>query len=116
MTLLLADEQFKYPDDVGNLVLPRETFDRPQECPTLRAFAELKRCDGTCNELPFTGLENIGKAARNTAPVPRVMLEVIQPDLEFSGTHAATLLIAYSECERAIGYSCGGIRADCGGD
>jgi hypothetical protein len=114
MTLLLSDEQFKYPDHVGNLVLPRETFDRPQQCPSLRAFAELKRCDGACNELPFIGLENIGKAARNAAPVPGVMFEVIQPDLEFSRTHVATLLIAYPECARSIRYSCGGIRANCG--
>jgi hypothetical protein len=115
MTLLLSDEQFKYSDHVRDLLLPRETLGSSQECPSLRAFAELKRCDGARNELPFIGLENIGKAARNPAPVPGVMFEVIQPDFEISRTHAATLPIAYSECERSFGYSCEGIRANCGG-
>jgi hypothetical protein len=99
MTLLLSDEQFKYPNDVRHLVLPREAFGRPQECPSLRAFAKLKRCDGACNALPFIGLENIGKAARNTAPVPGVMFEVIQPDLEFSRTHAASPDCLLRVCE-----------------
>jgi hypothetical protein len=65
-------------------------------------FAELKRRDGARNELPFIAPENIGKAARNTAPAPRVIFEVIQPDLEISGTHAAALLIAHTECESSI--------------
>jgi hypothetical protein len=88
MTLLLSNEQFKYPRRVRHLVLARETFDRPQEIPSVRAFAELKGCDGACNELPFLGPENIGKAAWHTAPVPRVMFEMIRPDFEFSRTHA----------------------------
>jgi hypothetical protein len=61
---------------------------------SLRLFAELKRCDRACNELSFIGLQNIGKAVRNTVRMQGVMFEMIQPDLEISSTHAATLLIA----------------------
>jgi hypothetical protein len=97
MTLLLTDEQLKYPDHVGNFVPSREMLDRPQERPSLRALAKLKRSNGVRDELPFIGPENIGKTARDTAPVPGVMFEMIRPDLEFSGTHAATLLIACTQ-------------------
>ena len=115
MALLLSDEQRKYSNHVGKLGLPRESFDRAQERAPLRAFTQLKRCNGICNELPFIGPENVGNAARDAAPMPGVMFEMIRPDLQFCRTHAATLLIACAECESAIGYSCGGIRADCGG-
>jgi hypothetical protein len=77
MTLLLSDKQFNYPKQVRYLLLPRETFCRSQECPPLGLFAELKRCDGACNEPPFIGPQNIGKAARNTARMQRVMFEMI---------------------------------------
>jgi len=93
MTLLLSDEQFNNPRQVRYLSRG-ETLRRSQECPPLRLFAELKRCDGTCNELPFIRPQNIGKAVRNTARMPGVMFEMIQPDLEISNTHAASLLIS----------------------
>jgi hypothetical protein len=92
MTLLLLDEQFNYPKQVRYL-FRGETFCRSQEHPPLRLFPELKRCDGVCNELPFIGPQNIGKAVRNTARMQGVMFEMIQPDLEISTTHAAALLI-----------------------
>jgi hypothetical protein len=93
MTLLLSDEQFNYPKQVRYLSRC-ETFCGSQKCPPIGLFAELKRCDGACNEFPFIGPQNIGKAARNTARMQGVMFEMIQPDLETSSTHAATLLIA----------------------
>jgi hypothetical protein len=93
MTLFLLDEQFNYPDQVCDLPRPCETFGRSQECPSLRLFAELKRCDGTRNQSQLTGPQNIAKAVRNTARVTSVMFEMIQPDLEISRTHAAILLI-----------------------
>ena len=100
MTPLLAQQQFNYPEQVRYLLLPRETFRRPQQCPPFRPLAELKRGDGACNELPLIGPQNIGKAAPNTAPMQGVMFEMIQPDLEFSSTHAAILLIArHRVCE-----------------
>src|ERR1700733_1053593 len=115
MTLLFADEQFNYSKQVSNLSRG-ESFRRSQERPPVRLFAELKRCDGACYELPFIGPQNIGKPVRNTARLQGMMFEMIQPDLELSSTHAATLLIAHTECESSIGQSSGGIRADCGGD
>jgi hypothetical protein len=93
VTLLLPDEQFNYPDQVRGLPRPFETFGSPQECPSLRLFAELKRCDGTRNQLQFVGPQDIGKAVRNTAQMQGVIFEMIQPDLEISGTHGAALLI-----------------------
>jgi hypothetical protein len=89
MTLLLSDEQSNYPDQGRDLLRVREAFGRSQECPSLRLLAELKRCDGARNELQFVGPQNIGKANRSTARVQGVMFEVIQPNLEISGTHAA---------------------------
>src|SRR5258708_1037341 len=102
MTLLLSNEQFHYP---RQLRYPSrgETLCRSQQCPPLRVFTELKRGDGACNELPFICLQNIGKAVRNTARMQGVIFEMIRPDLEIPRTHAATLLIAYTECESAIG-------------
>ena len=93
MTLLLSDEQFNDPKQVRYLSRG-ETFCRSYKCPPVRLFAELKRCNGACNKLPFIGLQNIGKAARNTARMQGVMFEMIQPDFEISSTHAATLPIA----------------------
>src|SRR5258708_3374756 len=92
MTLLLADEQFNYRKQ---LRCPSrcETLCRSQQYPPLRLFAELKRCDGACNELAFIGPQNIGNAVRSTARMQGVMFEMIQPDLKISRTHAATLLI-----------------------
>jgi hypothetical protein len=94
MTLLLSDEQFNYPDQVRDLLRPRETFGRSQECASLRLFAELKRRDGTRDELQFIGPQNIGKTVRNPPRVLGMMLEVIQPDLEILRIHADTLAIA----------------------
>jgi hypothetical protein len=93
MTLFLADEQFNYPQQVRYLPLPRQTFCRSQERSPLRLFAELKRRDGACNELPFIRPQNIRKTMRNTTRMPSVMFEMIQPNLEISSTHAAALLI-----------------------
>lgn len=90
MTLLLANEQFNYSDQVRNLSR-REALCRSQQCPPAGLLAELKRCDGACNELSFIGPQKIGKSARNTTRMPGVMFEMIQPDLKISGTHAATL-------------------------
>jgi len=78
---------------MSNLPRPFETFGPPQECPPLRLFAELKRCEGTRNQPPFVGPQNIDNAVRNTARMQGVIFEMIQPDLEISGTHGATLLI-----------------------
>jgi hypothetical protein len=114
MTLLLADKQFNYPKQVRHLFFARESFRRSQERPPLRLFAELKRCDGACNELPFIAPQNIAEALRNTARTQRMMFEMIRPDLEISATHAATLLIAQAKCESSIGRLSGGIRAHCG--
>ena len=93
MTLLLLDEQFNYSEQPGNLSRTK-TFCRSQKCPPLRLFAELKRCDGACNEIPFIWPQNIGNAVCNTARMQSVMFEMIQPDLEISITHAAILLVA----------------------
>jgi hypothetical protein len=93
VTLLLSDEQFNYRKQLRYLSRC-ETLCRSQQCPPLRLFAELKRCDGACDELPFIAPQNIGNAVRNTARMQGVMFEMIQPDLEISSTHAATLLIA----------------------
>src|SRR5258707_14378489 len=59
VALLLLDEQFNYSWQVRHLLLLRETLYRPQQCPPLRLFAELKRCDGACDELPFIAPQNI---------------------------------------------------------
>jgi hypothetical protein len=93
MTLFFPDKQFKYPEQVRFLSRAK-TLCCAQECPPLRLLAELKRRDGACNELPFVWPQNIGNAVRNTAPMQSVMFEMIQPDLEISATHAATLLVA----------------------
>jgi hypothetical protein len=100
MTLFLPDEQFNYPKQVRDLLLPRETFCRSQERPPLGLFTELKRCDGACNELPFIGPQNIGEAVMSTSRMQGVLFEMIQPDLELSSTHAATLLFTqHRVCE-----------------
>lgn len=93
MTLLLSDQQFNDPEQVRHLSRG-ETFCRSQQCPPLRLFAELERCEGACNERPFIGPQNVRKAVRNTARMQGVMFEMIQPDLKISSTHAATPLIA----------------------
>jgi hypothetical protein len=93
MTVLLANKEFNYPEQVRYLPLPRETFCRSQECSPLRLFAELKRRDGACNQLPFIRPQNIRKTMRDTTRMPRVMFEMIQPNLEISCTHTAVLLI-----------------------
>jgi hypothetical protein len=93
MALLLANKQFNYPEQVRYLPLPRETFCRSQECSPLRLFAELKRRDGACNKLPFTGPQNIRETMRDTTGMQSVMFEMIQPDLEICSTHAIALLI-----------------------
>jgi hypothetical protein len=93
MTLFFSDKQFNYPEQVRFLSRAK-TFCRSQECPPLRLLAELKRSDGACKELPFVWPQNVGNALRNTARMQSVMFEMIQPDLEISSTHAATLLVA----------------------
>jgi hypothetical protein len=103
MALLFPDEQFNYPKHVRNLLRLCESFGRSKECPSLRLFAELERCDRARDELLFVGPQNIGKPGRNTARVPGMMFEVIQPDLEFSRIHAAALVIAYTECGSSFG-------------
>jgi hypothetical protein len=94
MTPLFSNQQVDDPDQVRRLIRPREALRRPQERPPLGLLTELKRCDGARDELQFVGHQNIGKTLRHPAGMQGVMLEVIQPDLEISGTHAATLLIA----------------------
>jgi hypothetical protein len=90
VALLLSDKQFENSKQVRHLMLPRETFRRSQQRPPLGLFAELKCCDRARNELPFIGPQNIGEAIGNTARMQRVMFEMIQPDLEISGAHAAS--------------------------
>jgi hypothetical protein len=114
MALLFPDEQLKYSGDVRHLFLTRELFRRPQKSPPIRLFAELKCRYRACNELPLLRPQNIRMAVRNAPPAPGMMLEMIQPDLEFSGSHFPALLIAHTECESSFGYSREGMRADCG--
>ena len=93
MTLFFSDKQFNYPEQVRFLSRAK-TLCRAQECPPLRLLAELKRSDGACKELPFVWPQNVGNALRNTARMQSLMFEMIQPDLEISSTHVATLLVA----------------------
>jgi hypothetical protein len=89
VALLLADEQFNYPGQ-ARVLSGCETFCRSQQCPPVRLFAELERCDGACDQLPLIGPENIGKAMRYTASMQGVIFEMIHPNLEISSPHAAT--------------------------
>ena len=90
MTPLFSNQQVDDPDQVRHLVRPGEAFRRSQERPPPGLFPELKRGDGARDEPRFVGRQDIGKAARHPAGTQGVMLEVIQPDLEISRTHAAT--------------------------
>src|ERR1700691_4497204 len=57
----------------------------------------------------------IGKAVGNTTLMVNMVFEVIQPDLEIDGRHAATLLFPYrQQCASRFGQSCGGILANSG--
>lgn len=116
MALLFSDEQLKYSGEVRLVVPAPELFRRPQQCPPFRLFAELECRDRASDALPFIRPQNIGMAALNTPPAPGVMFEVIQPYLEFPGSHSPALLIAYTECASSFGYWRGGIRADCGNE
>jgi hypothetical protein len=101
MTPLFSNQQVDDPDQVRHLVRPSEAFRRSQEPPSPSLFAELKRGDGARDELRFVGRQDIGKAVRYPAGTQGVMREVIQPDLEISRTHAATLPIALTRSVRA---------------
>jgi hypothetical protein len=94
MTPLFSNQQVDDRDQVRHLVRPGEAFRRSQERPSPRLFPELKRGDGARDELRFVGRQDIGKVVRYPAGTQGVMLEMIQPDLEISRTHAATLPIA----------------------
>jgi hypothetical protein len=64
-----------------------------QERTSLGLLPELKRRNRVRNQPPLIGPKKIGKAVWNTTRMLRMVLEVIQPDLEVNRRHAAALLI-----------------------
>jgi len=94
MTSFFSNQQVDDPHQMRHLIRPREAFCRSQQRPPIGLLAELKRCDGARDELQFVGRQNVGKTVRYPARTQGVMFEVIQPDLQISRTHAATLPIA----------------------
>jgi len=101
MTPLLSNQQVDDSDQMRHVVRARETFCGSQKRAPTRLFPELKRRDGTRDELCFVGAQHIAQTVRYSAGTQGVMFEVVQPDLELTGTHVATLLIALTLSVRA---------------
>jgi hypothetical protein len=115
MPPFFPNQQVDDADQMRHLVGPREVLRGSQERPPIGLLAELKRCDGARDELSFLWPQNIGQTVGYPARTQSVMLEVIQPDLQISGTHRHPPDCTHRECGSPLGYSREAIRADCGG-
>jgi len=113
VALFLANEKFSDPHERGNALSVREALCGPQEGRSLRLFPQLERCDRARDEPPLIGLQNIGKAVWQATRMPRVVFEVIQPNLEIHGKHAPPPDCHWRHQHASrFGHRCGGIRAN----